>query len=196
MQPTILQFENLKSFLPLIFFREINSRCFQGPDSQRVDFTKNLSKQQKNPYISTLCIYSPYKLLKRLFRQGTKSWPPKPTSRHQRTTRPSLNRVGPLREHGPKSSPALSPKLTMVVTLKSTMVAIIRTCFNPQPWLMAKIKKNFCLQVFILAKYRPEQADLQFSLSEPQILCEIRFDNFRRSKTAILCIFEALKFDF
>ena len=44
--------------------------------------------------------------------------------------------------------------------------------------------------------YSPGQADLQFSLYDTQILCEIKFADFRRYKTAILAILEVLNFDF
>lgn len=45
-------------------------------------------------------------------------------------------------------------------------------------------------------QYRPEQSNLQFSLYDTQILCEIRFENFRTYETAILVIMKPLNFDF
>ena len=57
--------------------------------------------------------------------------------------------------------------------------------------------KNMIFQVRakIFCKYSPEQANLQFSLRDTQILFEIVVD-YRRNKNTILVILEVLNFDF
>ena len=46
------------------------------------------------------------------------------------------------------------------------------------------------------SSYSPCQTNLQFSLCDTQILCEIKYGNLRRSKTAIFAILKVLNFDF
>ena len=84
-----------------------------------------------------------------------------------------------------ENSPRLKPEDAQQVLDKVKILLANQIATDP--------KVSF-LPINIIRRYSPGQANLQFSLCDTQILCEIQFANFRRHKTANLVILKDLNF--